>query len=133
MKFDEFKDLMICRGYTILDVYLTLADFVKSHESSRVLVDRFNHYLERSVYFASYDVRRFTKMLTLNGDKMIERRFACKVGDAFKFLLEKKRIEYYYPTSMDNIYESMLSDLWLNLDLSADWWSDDLNSVLEDI
>lgn len=133
MKFDEFKDVMLCRGYTILDVYLTLADFIKSHECSRVLVDRFNHYLECSVYFAGSDVHRYVKMLTLNCDKMIERRFACKVGDAFRFLLEKKRIDYYYPTSMDNIYEWMLDDLWCNLNLDADWYTDDLNSILEDL
>lgn len=133
MKFDEFKDFMLCRGYTILDVYLTVADFVKAHENSRVLVNSFNHYLERSIYFASYDVHRFTKMLTLDGNKMIEHRFGCKVGDAFRFLLEKKRIEYYYPTSMDNIYNWMLDDLWFNLDLDADLYTDDFNLVLEDI
>ena len=133
MKFDEFKDVMLCRGYTILDVYLTIADFVKAHENSCLLVNSFNEYLKRSIYFASYDVPRFTKMLTLDCNKMIEHRFACKVGDAFRFLLEKKRIDHYYPTSIYNIYDWMLDDLWFNLDLDDDRYTDGLNLILEDI
>lgn len=133
MKYFEFEDVMLARGYSMSDVYFTIADFFVSHEKDRRLVWDFNYYLKNCLYFASSDVHRYSKMLTLDDDKIVSYRYACDICEAFGFLFEKKKIDRYFPTEIDELYSSMLYDLWFNCDLFDDRFEDDWQLILEDL
>lgn len=133
MKYFEFEDVMLARGYSIADVYFTVADFLISHEKDRRLTWDYNYYLQNSIYFASGDVHRYSKMLTLDDDKIVSYRFSCNVYEALGFLLEKKKIDYFFPTKLEKLYSSMLYDLWFNLDLSDKRFDHDWQLILEDL
>lgn len=134
MRYLELEDLMLARGYSMLDVYNTIADFLLDHEKKdRRLVWDFNYLMENSLYFAAHDVRRYSKMLTLDGDKIVGCRYSCNVYEAFGFLLEKKKIDHYYPIDLDELYRSMLYDLWFDLDLSDDRFDNDWQLICEDL
>lgn len=133
MKYFGFEDVMLSRGYSMVDVYDTIADFLLVHEKDRRLVWDFNYYLQNSLYFAKPDVHRYSKMLTLDDDKIVGCRYSCNVYEAFGFLLEKNKIDRYYPTDIDELYRSMLYDLWFNLNLADDRFDNDWQLILEDL
>lgn len=133
MKYFEFEDVMLARGYSMFDVYSTVADFLVSHQKDHRLVWDFNYYLQNSVYFAAPDVRRYSKMLTLDADKIVSCRYSCNVYEAFEFLLEKKKIDRYFPTDIDELYRSMLYDVWFDLNLYDVRFDNDWQLILEDL
>ena len=133
MKYFEFEDVMLARGYSMDDVYFTVADFLISHEKDRRLAWDYNYYLQNSFYFASGDAHRYSKMLTLDDDKIVGYRYSCPVYEVFGFLLEKKKIDRYFPTDHDELIRSMLYDLWFDLKLSDDRFEDDWQLILEDL
>lgn len=133
MKYFEFEDVMLARGYSMVDVYFTISDFVLSHEKDRRLVWDFNYYLQNSLYFAAPDVSCYSKMLTLDDDKIVACRYSCNVYEAFGFLLEKKKIDHYYPIDIDELYRSMLYDLWFHLNLFDARFDEDWQLILEDL
>lgn len=133
MKYFELEDVMLARGYSMVDVYYTIVDFLLNHEKDCRLVWDFNYYLQNSLYFASHDVHRYSKMLTLDDDKIVSCHYSCNVYEAFGFLLEKKKIDRYYPTDLDELYHSMLYDVWFDLDLADDRFDNDWQLILEDL
>lgn len=133
MKYFDLENVMLARGYSIVDVYFTVADFLISHEKDRRLAWNFNYYLQNSIYFAAADVRRYSKMLTLDDDKIVSCRYSCNVYEALGFLLEKKKIDRYFPAKLEDLYSSMLYDLWFNLDLSDKRFYHHWQSIVEDL
>ncbi len=133
MKYFDLEDVMLAKGYSIVDVYFTVADFLVSHEKDRRLVWDFNYYLQNSIYFAAPDVHRYSKMLTLSGDCIVSYHFACNVYEALGFLLEKKKIDRYFPAKLEELYSSMLYDLWFNLNLSDERFDHYWQLIVEDL
>lgn len=133
MKYFDLEDVMLARGYTMVDVYNTIADFLLDHEKDRRLVWDFNYLLQNSLYYAAPDVRCYSKLLTLDVDKIVGCRYSCNVYEAFGFLFEKEKIDRYYPTDIDELYRSMLYDVWFDLNLNDDRFDDDWQLILEDL
>lgn len=133
MDYFELEDVMLARGYSMMDVFFTVGDFLISHEKDRRLVWDFNYYLQHSIYFASCNAHHFSKMLTLDDDKIVSYRYACNVFEALGFLLEKKKIDRYFPTDLDELYRSMLFDLWFELHLSNKRFDHDWQLIVEDL
>nr|DAG52224.1 MAG TPA: hypothetical protein [Microviridae sp.] len=133
MKYFELEDVMLAKGYSMNDVYFTVADFLSDHENDRRLVWNFNYYLQNCLYFASYDVHRYSKMLTLDDDKIVSSHYSCNVYEALGFLLEKKKFDRYFPVDSDELTRSMLYDLWFNLELDDSRYDDGWQLILEDL
>ena len=133
MKYFELEDVMLAKGYSIVDVYFTIADFLISHEKDRRLVWDFNYYLQNSIYFAASDAHRYSKMLTLDDDEILSCRYSCNLYEALGFLLEKKKIDHYFPIKLEELYTSMLYDLWFNLSLSDKRFDHDWQLILQDL
>lgn len=133
MKYFDLEDVMLARGYSMVDVYDIIADFLLTHEKDRRLVWSFNYLLQNSLYFAAPDVRRYSKMLTLDDDKIVGCRYSCNVYEAFGFLFEKKKIDCYFSTDIDELYRSMLYDVWFDLNLSDGRFDHDWQLILEDL
>ena len=113
MRYCEFRDVMIGKGYSSVDVFDCIRDFFKEHEISKMRLDQF--------------VALFCDNVCDRNERL-NRHYA--IDDAFDKLIDKYFAEndFYKNRSIDDVFDDICSDLWdycrLGYLLFADYWQD---------
>lgn len=116
MRFSEFKDVMFCKGYSIVDVFDCIRDFYRSDACSNFYMNSFNDYV---ALFCDHIIDRFVRA-----------KKHYDIDDAFSKLLDKSfaKVDFLKNRSCDDVFDDLCYDVWrccnldnFNLD---DYWQD---------
>lgn len=116
MRYYEFRDLMIAKGYTIVDVFDCIRDFYLSDACSNFFMKALNEFVS---LFCDHILDRFVRA-----------KKHYDIDDAFDKLIDKYSAEndFYKNHSIDNVFDDLCFDVWkhcyLDHFLLDDYWQD---------
>lgn len=117
MRYEEFKDVMIANGYSIIDVMDCMRDFFRSDASNGLPIMFFNEFIAE-----------------LHGvpDEEVNSIY-YDVDDAFQFLMEKYCKHIPLGVDVSTRFDRLCDDLWsvtaLYLPGFEDYWQDLLKDI----
>lgn len=115
MEYFEFRDVMLAKGYTVIDVFDCIRDFYRSDACSKFNMDIFNEYV---ALFCDHIMDRFAR----------EKKH-YDIDDAFNKLIDKFFTEDFSKNrSVDDVFDDLCWDVWDHCDLGLfvpdDYWQD---------
>lgn len=117
MKYEEFRDVLLAKGYTIVDVLDCIRDFFRSDACSNYYMLRLNQYVALYCDNISDSKERLKKHYDID--------------DAFNKLFDKYCNErnFFHDRCIDSVFDDLCYDLWehvceLDHFLLDDYWQD---------
>lgn len=117
MKYEEFRDVLLAKGYSIVDVFDCIRDFYRSDACSNYYMIRLNQYV------ALYCDHIY------NRKERLKRHY--DIDDAFDKLFDMYNVEHnwFQDRSIDSVLDDLCCDLWddfCELDHFSldDYWQD---------
>lgn len=115
MRYEEFRDVMLAKGYSVVDVMDCIRDFFRSDAADNCDMVAFNRFVAHCHGL----------------DKMSVTNDTYDIDDAFDYLIDyyNDYYNYFHDHCMDSIFDYLCYDLWedaccldsLRLD---DYWQD---------
>ena len=117
MRYEEFKDVLLAKGYSMVDVLDCIRDFYRSDACSNYYMMRLNQYV------------------ALHVDHIYNRKERLKrhydIDDAFDKLFDMYNVEHnwFQDRPLDSVLDDLCYDLWediceLDHFLLDDYWQD---------
>lgn len=116
MRYYEFRDVMICKGYTIVDVLDCVRDFYRSDACSNFFMNALNEFVS---LFCDHIL-----------DPFVRAKKHYDLDDAFDKLMDKYNSEnnWFRDRSVDDVFDDLCFDVWKHCDLDHflldDYWQD---------
>lgn len=116
MRYYDFRDVMLFKGYSIVDVFDCIRDFYCSDACSNFYIKSLNKHV---AMFCDHIVDRFV---------IAKKHY--DIDDAFNKLLDEHFAEkdFYHNRSVDDCFDDLCYDVWMNCDLDHflldDYWQD---------
>lgn len=117
MRYEEFRDVMIAKGYSIVDVLDCIRDFLSSSAADSIPMLSFN-----------------TLVGTLKGYSALEAlKQSYDVDDAFTYLINQHfDYDFRKPFDVDTPFENLCNELWSNCACSMRRYDDYWQNLLKD-
>lgn len=103
MRYEEFRDVMLAKGYSIVDVFDCIRDYFAS-DVSVDQIDKFNHLIS-----------------LLKGD-VFEKRYYNDLDDSLSWLIGQMS---RFDKDIDSVYDNAGHDLWVNCAFEKSSFVDD--------
>lgn len=116
MKYEEFKDVMIAKGYSIVDVLDCIHDFLISDACPKYCLSALDQHV---ALFCDHIMDRFERL-----------KKHYDVDDAFSKLYDQydREHNYYHDRPVDDIFDDLCFGLWNNIcyldSTKDDYWQD---------
>lgn len=120
MRYYEFRDVMLAKGYSIIDVFDCVRDFYRSDACSNFYMKALNEFVS---LFCDHIADRFVRA---------KRHY--DIDDAFNKLIDKYSVgnDFYKNRSVDDVFDDLCFDVWKHCDLGLSLLDDYWQEILKD-